>query len=84
MLMLRNTYDIESVLGVMEAWAKASGFPYRKDYANGSYKYILTHEMGSKWSLYFYKYFNTIFEDLGKKVIFDHSDNMVVFTIDLD
>lgn len=84
MLMLRNRYDVDSVLGVLEAWARSSGFSYRKEYIERNYKYIINHEMGKKWSLYLRTYFDNIFQDLGKKVIFEDADNMLAFTIDLD
>ena len=60
-MMLRNQYNIESALDLIETWIRISGYPYRHEVDgdntnnNNNYttihSYILQHDMGRKWSL---------------------------------
>jgi hypothetical protein len=51
-LLLRNEYNIESALDVIETWIKISGHPYRHEVNYTSHSYVIQHDMGRNWSLY--------------------------------
>ena len=51
-LLLRNEYNIESALDVIETWIKISGYPYRHEVNYTLYSYVIQHDMRRNWSLY--------------------------------
>lgn len=83
-LIMRNEYNAEAVLSVLESWIRAAGFSYRKDYLIRDYKYIINHEMGRKWSIFFRTYLDIIFQDLGMKVQIQSTENVVSLTLPAD
>lgn len=80
-LIMRNEYNINTVLSVLESWIRAAGFSYRKDYLIRHYKYVINHEMGVKWSIFFKVYLDTVFQDLGMSVQIQYTDNVVSLTL---
>lgn len=67
-LVLRKEHNVNSFLDAIESWAKTSGFPFsHKDKGSSTHKYVITHEMGKNWSLYFGIIFTRILEELGVK-----------------
>lgn len=82
-LMLRNEYNIESALDVLETWIKIAGYPYRHEVNYEQHHYTIQHEMGIKWSLYLKEQYRFLFEEFGLgRVVFDTSDNTLSFTVD--
>jgi hypothetical protein len=75
-LLLRNEYNIESALDVIETWIKISGYPYRHEVNYTRHSYVIQHDMGKNWSLYMAELYRFLFEEFGlKKVEFvlDHN-----------
>src|SRR5687767_15787522 len=84
-LLLRNKYNIESALDVIETWIKISGYPYRHEVNYTRYSYVIQHDIGKNWSLYLSELFRFLFEEFGlKKVEFDLNHNTLDFTVDTD
>ena len=95
-MMLRNQYNIESALDLIETWIRISGYPYRHEvdnintnnnnsYTTTVHSYIIQHDMGRKWSLYLSELYRCSFEEFGLgKVYFDISDNMLSFVVDTE
>ena len=82
-LMLRNEYNIESALDVIETWIKIARYPYRHEVNHEQHHYTIQHEMGRKWSLYLKEQYRFLFEEFGLgRVIFDETDNTLSFTVD--
>ena len=48
-LLLRNEYNIESALDVIETWIKISGYPYRHEVNYTLHTYVIQHDMGKNW-----------------------------------
>jgi len=83
-LLLRDTYDIESALDVIETWMSISGFPHKHLVNDCVHSYIIQHELGRKWSVYLSEMYRFLFEEFGlKKVHFDITDNTVSLTVDI-
>jgi len=81
-LVLRKEHNITSFLDVVESWAKTSDFPFEHEEKNGSHKYVISHGMGKKWSLYFEEVFKRMFEQLEiTKAKFDITEKTLLFTI---
>jgi len=84
-LLLRNEYNIESALDVIETWIKISGHPYRHEAHYTRHSYVIQHDMGRNWSLYMAEQYRFLFEEFGlKKVEFDINDNTLDFIVDTE
>jgi CopG antitoxin of type II toxin-antitoxin system len=84
-LLLRNEYNIESALDVIETWIKISGYPYRHEVNYTRHSYVIQHDMGKNWSLYMAELYRFLFEEFGlKKVEFDLNHNSLDFIVDTD
>jgi hypothetical protein len=82
-LLLRNKYNIESSLDVIETWIRISGHPYRHEASYGRHSYVIQHDMGRNWSLYMAELYRFLFEEFDlKKVDFDINDNTLHFEVD--
>jgi hypothetical protein len=84
-LLLRNEYNIESALDVIETWIKISGHPYRHEVNYTRHSYVIQHDMGMNWSLYMAEQYRFLFEEFElKKVDFDINDNTLDFVVDTE
>jgi hypothetical protein len=85
-LLLRQEYTLSSFLDTIESWIRVSGFPYRRDSAdNRTQIFVIQHDMGKRWSLYFERLFRFVFEDFKlRKYSFDNTDNSVAFKISME
>ena len=82
-MLLRNEYNIESALDVIETWIKISGYPYRHEVNYTQHSYVIQHDMGKNWSLYLAELFRNLFEEFGlKRVEFDLTHNSLDFIVD--
>jgi hypothetical protein len=86
-LLLRKEYSLSSFLDTIESWLRVSGFPYRRDEDitdNRTQTFVIQHDMGKRWSIYFEKLFKFVFEDLKwRQYSFDTTDNSVAFKIQI-
>ena len=84
-LLLRNEYNIESALDVVETWIKISGYPYRHDVNHTQHAYVIQHDMGKNWSLYLSELYRFLFEQFGlKRVEFDLNHNTLDFIVNTE
>jgi hypothetical protein len=90
-LLLRKVFTLSSFLDTIESWLRVSGFPYRRDEEdssstdNGTQTFVIQHDMGKRWSMYFEKLFRYVFEDLKlRKCSFDNTDNSIAFKIQME
>ena len=87
-LLLRKEYTLSSFLDTIESWLRVSGFPYRRDEDitdNHTHTFVIQHDMGKRWSMYFDRLFKYVFEELNlRKYSFDNTDNSVTFKIQVE
>jgi hypothetical protein len=84
-LLLRNEYNIESSIDVMETWIRISGYPYRHEASHGIHSYIIQHDMGMKMSIYLQQLYRVLFEEFElEKVDFDMTENVLSFIVDTE
>jgi hypothetical protein len=84
-LLLRNEYNIESALDVIETWIKISGYPYRHEANYTRHSYVIQHDMGKNWSIYLAELYRFLFEEFGlQRVEFDLNHNTLAFTVDVE
>lgn len=82
-LFLKNRYDAPSFLTVFEDWMKVSGIPYKHVTEKEYNVYVMQHELGLKWSLYFKIFVEKILASFKIKVLeFDISDKTLSFKIE--
>jgi len=67
-LLLRNEYNIESALDLIETWIKISGHPYRHEVNYTRHSYVIQHVMGKNWSLYMAEQYRFLFEEFELKI----------------
>ena len=81
-LILKKEHTVSSFMSTIESWAKTSDFPFNhEDLGGGTHKYVVSHEMGKNWSLYFGIIFTRIFEELGvTHVNFEITDKTLIFS----
>jgi hypothetical protein len=84
-MLLRNEYNIESALDVLETWIKISGYHYRHELIDTKHSYVIQHNMGTKWSLCLHKIYQSIFQEFGLgKPHFDINDSSLSFIVDTE
>jgi len=82
MLLLRNEFDIASVLDIIEMRAKVSGFPYRHTVKGTMHSFVIQHDINQKWSLYLASRYKSVFEELGlARVKFRITANTIQFDL---
>jgi len=80
--LVKNEYSISAFLEMFESWLRVSGFVYRRDTASSVQTFVIQHDMGRRWSTYFEKLIEYVFEDLNEeKPSFNISDNALSFRI---
>jgi hypothetical protein len=84
-LLLKGEYNLSSFLDTIESWLRISNFQYSYHITdnNSNHKFVIQHDMGKRWSLYFEKLFSHVFSTftLASKLKFEITDNIVAFTI---
>jgi len=80
-LLLRNEYQIESVIDVIRTWISVSAYKYKSEMRGATQLHIIQHEMGKKWSFYLAELLGYIFDDLKVKVDFDMTENTLFFLL---
>ena len=82
-LVLKGENNISGFLSVIESWAKTSNFPItHQELGGNTHKYVISHEMGKNWSLYFGVIFTRMFEDLGiKRVNCEITNKTLIFSL---
>jgi hypothetical protein len=84
LLVLKNSYDVGAFLETFESWLKSSSLSYTKTVNHESQMYVITHEMGNKWSLYMWYLLKTVFQNMGLgNVTFEKSEDIITFKIPL-
>ncbi|SRR3989338_7523470 len=81
-LFLRQEYSVNTVLELIETWAKISGYHYKQTRQDNKISFVIQHDLGKKWSLYLSTIWGHIFENFAQqKIDFDITSNTIAFTI---
>ena len=83
MLVVRKAYTVEDFVKGLGYWAKTSNFHFRYvEKSEKTHQYIMQHDMGKKWSLFYKRIFEQTLIQLGaKKPDIDTTDSTVVMTM---
>jgi hypothetical protein len=85
-LMMKSNYTADSVMDFIESWTRVGGYPYRHHVENNSdgkserkHTFVMQHDMGERWSLYFLELFRFAFQQTGVRLNFQHTANTITF-----
>ena len=68
MLFITGKSDLPSFLKVLDLWLGASNIPFRHIVENHQDKYIVQHDLGNKWTIYFTSVTGTLLNELGYRM----------------
>ena len=68
MLFITGKADLQSFLKVLDLWLAASNISFRHITEDHQDKYIVQHELGHKWTIYFTSVTNTLLSELGHRM----------------
>jgi hypothetical protein len=88
-MLMKSQYTADAVMNFIESWARVGGYPYRhhveeRDDGKSKVKhsFVMQHDMGERWSLYFVELFRFAFEQTGTKIDFQHTANTTAFEVE--
>jgi len=83
-LLMRDKFDLENALHVFESWMKASNYPYRHTITGNTHKFVIHHDMGTKWARYLSGVFAGVLELFGIcDVEFDYTQCTLICILDM-
>ncbi|WP_100182352.1 hypothetical protein [Candidatus Nitrosotenuis aquarius] len=82
LLAMRGKTDAEEWISVLRSRAKAAGFHFSEIVEDDFVKFVMKHDMGLKWSIYFQTYYDSAFRALGAPVTCSITNNTISYTID--
>jgi hypothetical protein len=90
--LMKGKYTPDSIMDFIESWTRVGGYPYRhhieggdnnnkdkNDKSKKKHMFVIQHDMGERWSLYFIELFRFAFEQAGNKIDFQHTGNTISF-----
>lgn len=81
LLAMRGKFDIKEWVSILRSRAKAAGFHFSEIMENDHVKFVMKHDMGSKWSVYFQTYYDSAFKTLGCNVEFSITNNTISYKL---
>lgn len=90
-ILMKSKYTPDAIMDFVESWARVGGYPYRhhvQENDDGSksskvkHSFVMQHDMGERWSLYFVELFRFAFEQTGHKIDFQHTANTTSFEVE--
>lgn len=81
LLSFSGKIDLQTWLLITRHRSVRSGFAYQESESDDGIKIVITHGMGSKWSLFHKWYYSQMLKDLGKKTDVEHTPNTIAINI---
>lgn len=81
LLAMRGKLDVKEWISILRSRAKAAGFHFSEIVEDDSVKFVMKHDMGMKWSIYFQTYYQSAFKILGCIVECSVTNNTVSYKI---
>lgn len=81
LLAMRGKFDIIEWTSILRSRAKAAGFHFNEISEDDAVKFIMKHDMGMKWSIYFQTYYDSAFKTLGCTADFSITHNTVSYKL---
>ncbi len=81
LLAMRGKFDVKEWVSILRSRAKAAGFHFSEILEDDHVKFVMKHDMGAKWSIYFQTYYDSAFKALGCEVEFSMTNNTISYKI---
>lgn len=81
-LLLRREYEFATFIDVFISWFKVSQFPYHHTVEDTVHTFVMQHDMGKKYSLYFGELLTLICEELASRPEIRMTPNTIIFKVD--
>lgn len=81
-LLLRKQYEFATFIDVIVSWFRVSHFPYTHTIKDTTHTFVIQHDMGKKYSIYFSELLNCVCEDLASRPEIQMTANSIVFKVD--
>ena len=84
LMLFENKINTESAINFLEAWLRASGFPYRYQLKeDNTHSFVIQHDMGSRWALYLGELFRHLFAECkANKFAYDARESTLSFVLE--
>lgn len=83
LLAMRGQIDVKEWVSILRSRAKAAGFHFSEIVEDDFVKFVMKHDMGVKWSIYFQSYYDSAFRALGAPVECSLTNNTVSYKISI-
>ena len=81
MLIMTGQVSLDAFFSMLRNRAKRSGFTFREYEEKGIRKFILQHEMGRHWSMFFKIHCERIINNTGHKANGEYTDNTLIISV---
>lgn len=82
-LRFTRQFDAANTLKTFDGWLRLTGFPYSYEIENEVHRFIVLHDLGSKWSLYMAKIVSGTLNQFGVVPKYEYTDKILSITVDL-
>jgi len=80
-LAMRGKVDVKEWISILRSRAKASGFHFSEMEEDDHFKFVMKHDMGRKWSIYFLTYYNSSFKVLNCDIDYEITNHTISYKI---
>ena len=81
LLAMRGKIDVGEWISILRSRAKAAGFHFSEIIEDDNVKFVMKHDMGMKWSIYFQTYYYSAFKTLGASIECSLTNNAISYQI---
>ena len=82
LLSMRGKIDVSDWISILRSRARAAGFHFNEFVEGENIRFVMKHDMGLKWSIYFQTYYDSAFKSLGATIDCSVTNNAITYTID--
>ena len=82
-LLFTSQFDILNILKIFDEWLRMTGFPYSYEIDESVHRFIVLHDLGSKWSLYLAKLWSGTLNQFDIIPKYEYTDKIFSITVDL-
>jgi hypothetical protein len=81
LLAMRGKFDVKEWISILRSRAKAAGFHFSEIIDEDCVSFVMKHDMGAKWSIYFQTYYDSAFKALDCTADCSVTNNTVSYKI---
>lgn len=81
LLKMRGCHSVAEWISVLKSRARAAGFGLTEVAEEDHISFVMQHDMGIKSSIWFKSFYTGVFNDLGKTVKFEYTENTLVYKV---